>query len=117
LGRIQRRVAHRRDAGETLRHAIALFDGMSASVWTAAATAELGRIGGRASAGNQLTDSERRVAELVVRGHTNREVAAELFVTPKAVEMSLSRIFVKRGVRSRTELASLLATEGYEGKN
>ena len=45
------------------------------------------------------------MAELVAAGHTNREVAAALYVTPRTVEGTLSRVYSKLGVRSRTELA------------
>ena len=55
-----------------------------------------------------LTATEAQVAELVARGLTNKEVAAELFVTVRAVEANLSRIYAKLGVRSRTELAHRL---------
>ena len=48
------------------------------------------------------------MAELVAAGRTNREVAAELFLSVKTVEANLSRIYRKLGVRSRTELASRL---------
>ena len=49
------------------------------------------------------------MAELVVEGRSNKEVAAALFVTVKAVEANLSRIYTKLGIHSRTELAHLLA--------
>jgi DNA-binding NarL/FixJ family response regulator len=48
------------------------------------------------------------VAELVSLGHSNKEVAAKLFVTVRAVESNLTKIYGKLGVRSRTELASRL---------
>jgi DNA-binding NarL/FixJ family response regulator len=48
------------------------------------------------------------VAELVAEGLSNKRVAATLFVTVRAVEANLSRVYTKLGVRSRTELASRL---------
>ena len=57
---------------------------------------------------SRLTPAERRVASLVVEGHTNREVAAALFLTEKTVASHLSHIYAKLGVRSRTELARRL---------
>jgi DNA-binding NarL/FixJ family response regulator len=63
---------------------------------------------GAARVGAELTPQERAVAELVARGLTNREVAAELVVSAKTVERHLSRIYSKLGVRSRTELAIAL---------
>ena len=56
-----------------------------------------------------LTATERRVAEMVASGLTNREVAAQLFISPKTVEANLSKIYSKYGVRSRTELATRMA--------
>jgi DNA-binding NarL/FixJ family response regulator len=50
-----------------------------------------------------------RIAELVAKGRTNREVAAALFVTERTVEGHLTRIYDKLGVRSRAELAYRLA--------
>jgi DNA-binding NarL/FixJ family response regulator len=55
-----------------------------------------------------LTPSERRLAELVAEGHSNKQIAAALFVSPKTVETSLSRLYGKLGVHSRTELAHRL---------
>jgi DNA-binding NarL/FixJ family response regulator len=45
----------------------------------------------------------------VASGLTNREVAAQLFISPKTVEANLSKIYSKYGVRSRTELAARMA--------
>ncbi len=53
----------------------------------------------------ELTPQELRVAMLVVEGATNREAAAALFMSPKTVEVHLTRIYRKLGVRSRTQLA------------
>ena len=70
--------------------------------------AELKRIGGRAPAGEVLTATEQRVAELVAEAYPNKAIAATLFVTVKAVEANLTRIYAKLGIHSRTELARLL---------
>jgi DNA-binding NarL/FixJ family response regulator len=51
-----------------------------------------------------LSPSERRVAELAVSGMTNRDIAAALFVSPKTVEVNLSRVYRKLKIRSRMEL-------------
>jgi DNA-binding CsgD family transcriptional regulator len=56
-----------------------------------------------------LTTQERAVVSLVARGLTNREVAAELYVSPKTVEYHLGRVFAKLGVTSRTQLAARIA--------
>ncbi|CCH27960.1 AAA family ATPase [Actinosynnema sp. NPDC047251] len=56
-----------------------------------------------------LTASERRVADLAALGRPNREIAQELFVTPKTVENHLGRIYTKLGISGRRELARVLA--------
>ncbi len=56
-----------------------------------------------------LTDSEARVAALAVRGHTNREIAARLYVSASTVEQHLTRVYRKLGVRSRKALPARLA--------
>ena len=48
------------------------------------------------------------MADLVARGLSNREVAAELFVSVRAVESTLTKTYAKLGVRSRSELAARL---------
>ena len=58
-----------------------------------------------------LTGTERRVVRLVTAGMRNREVAAELGVSVKAVEWHLSHVYRKLGVRSRVELGELLAPQ------
>ncbi len=57
---------------------------------------------------DELTASERRVAEFAASGKTNREIADELFVTPKTVENHLTRVYSKLGVSSRRDLESAL---------
>jgi ATP/maltotriose-dependent transcriptional regulator MalT len=54
-----------------------------------------------------LTERERAIAELVVRGLTNQEVAARLFISSKTVSHHLGRIFAKLGIGSRRELREL----------
>jgi DNA-binding NarL/FixJ family response regulator len=70
---------------------------------------------GRQAAGanvelNRLSETERRIATLVAVGRTNEEVGERLFLSPKTVEWSLTKIFRKLGVRTRTELAAKLAS-------
>ncbi|HEX5622690.1 MAG TPA: AAA family ATPase [Solirubrobacteraceae bacterium] len=52
-----------------------------------------------------LTDREREIATLVAAGRTNREVAEQLFLSPKTIEAHLRNVYAKLGVRSRVELA------------
>lgn len=58
---------------------------------------------------SRLSETERRIVGLVAAGHTNEEVAQRLFLSPKTVEWSLTKIYRKLLVRSRTELAAKLA--------
>jgi DNA-binding CsgD family transcriptional regulator len=111
LGQVRRRAKQKRAARDTLEQARATFAEIGARQWEERAKAELGRIGGRAGSRWELTPTEQRVADLVARGLTNREVAAALVVSVRAVEANLTRIYGKLGIRSRTELARLLARE------
>lgn len=63
-----------------------------------------------------LTNAERRVAESVAGGRTNREVADHLFVSVKTVDFHLQSIYRKLAVRSRTELAVLVAGSGERAR-
>jgi DNA-binding NarL/FixJ family response regulator len=110
LGTVQRRARRRRDARESLDRAIATFDLLGARVWAERARGELARIGGRAASGDGLTPSERRIAELVAEGMTNKEVAATLVVADRTVESALTQIYRKLDVRSRTELARKMSS-------
>jgi DNA-binding CsgD family transcriptional regulator/tetratricopeptide (TPR) repeat protein len=108
LGAVQRRLKQRRAARETLAEAIACFEDASARLWVAKARNELARVSGRQVGTGELTVTELRVAEMVARGMTNRAVAAELFVSVRAIESTLTKIYAKLGVQSRTQLASHL---------
>ena len=111
LGATQRRAKQRGAARATLAEALAAFERVGAPLWVEKARAELARIGGRAPSGDELTVAERRIAELVAEGHTNREVAAALFITEHTVEAALTRTYRKLGIRSRGELAHRLPPE------
>ena len=69
------------------------------------ARAELDRVGLR-RAPAELTSTELRVAELTAAGLTNREVAAQAFMSPKTVEANLARVYRKLGIHSRAELGA-----------
>jgi len=101
LRRAKQKAAARDAAVEARR----VFDALGAAAWSARAEAELARIA-PVAAGHALTPTEARVAELVASGHSNKEVAAQLYMSVKTVEANLSRIFAKLDVRSRTELAA-----------
>jgi DNA-binding CsgD family transcriptional regulator len=107
-GTIERRAKRRAAARRALTAALELFDGLGAALWAEKAAAELARIPGRARASSELTETERRVAALVATGLSNKEVAARLFVSVRAVEANLSKVYAKLGVRSRSQLAGRL---------
>ena len=111
LGRVLRRAQRRSAAAAVLEDALARFEELGTRLWAERTREELARIGGRAPSSDDLTPTEQRIADLVAAGMTNREVAANLFVTPKTVESALTRIYRKLGVRSRTELARRAAEQ------
>jgi DNA-binding CsgD family transcriptional regulator len=111
FGRTQRRAKKRGAARTTLEDALARFERLGAPLWVEQTRAELARIGGRAPSRGELTEAERRIARLVADGRTNREVAGALFLTEHSVETALTRVYRKLGVRSRAELARLLAAK------
>ena len=105
-GESLRRSRQRRSARLHLESALAIFEQLRAEPWCANARRELAALGTPRSDA-VLSPHERRVAALVTGGATNREAAAELFVTQKTVEHHLTNIYAKLGVRSRTELTRI----------
>jgi len=112
LAAMLRRERRYREARETAERARALFDALGIPPFVAAADREIARIPGRRSPDAGLTAAESRIAELVAAGRTNREVATELVLSVKTVEVTLTRVYEKLGVRSRTELAALVRGSG-----
>jgi DNA-binding CsgD family transcriptional regulator len=109
LGRIQRRAKKRAAARHSLEQARSVFERLGCTGWAQATSAELDRISGRRAApAGDLTASERRVAELVASGLSNKEVAAQMFVSVHTVGTHLRSVYAKLGVRSRTQLARRL---------
>ena len=115
LGVVRRRARQKRASREALAAALEIFEASGAAGWAEKARAELGRIGGRTRV-EGLTPAERRIAALVAEGRTNREVAAALYLREHTVATALTRVYRKLGVRSRTELARLLAEETSEAR-
>jgi DNA-binding NarL/FixJ family response regulator len=108
FGAALRRAKQKADARKMLEQAVAEFERLGAAAFSERAQAELGRIGGRRPSAGGLTATEQQIAELVAEGHSNKEVAAALFVTVKTVEANLSKIYGKLGIRSRAALARRL---------
>ena len=111
-----RRCGRRVESRVQLRAARETFLRLGAQPWADRAARELQATGETvrrrgALAAEQLTPQELQIALVVARGTTNREAGAALFVSPKTVEYHLGRIYRKLGVRSRTELALLVADD------
>jgi DNA-binding NarL/FixJ family response regulator len=110
FGRAQRRLRQWGSARHAMEQAIAAFDAIASPGWAQQARSELERVGGRRPrAGGELTRSEQRVAELAADGMSNKEIARELVVSVHTVEVHLSRVFAKLGLRSRVQLAGRLS--------
>jgi ATP/maltotriose-dependent transcriptional regulator MalT len=107
-----RRERRRVDARVQLRAAIEAFEGFDAVVWAERARTELRASGETArkrdpSTLSQLTPQELQVARLVADGLSNKEVAAQLFLSPRTIDAHLRNVFGKLGLKSRTQLARL----------
>jgi DNA-binding CsgD family transcriptional regulator len=105
-GVLERRERRRGDAKRSFEQALEIFESAGARLWAERGRAELERVGLRRSSGDELTEAERRVAELAATGLTNREVAAALYMSPKTVGANLTRIYRKLGIKSRAELGA-----------
>lgn len=110
LGVVRRQALEKKAAREALEQALGIFEELSARLWAQKARAELGRISGRRSSGDELTETEFRVAELAAAGRSNKEIAAELFMGVSTAESHLSHVYRKLGIRSRAGLGARLET-------
>ena len=107
-GHIHRRARAKLAARDAFTEARDEFAGMGVPLWAARAEDALARVNIRPAASLELTDAERRVAELAANGLTNRQVASQLFLAQKTVEANLARIYEKLGISSRAELGARL---------
>ncbi|MDT5037499.1 MAG: hypothetical protein QOE03_2684 [Micromonosporaceae bacterium] len=106
LGGLERR-AHRRGAARAaLTEAVRRYALAEAVPWWEVAAAELARLDGGRGAG--LSETERRIVELVRAGATNREIARSMYLSIKAVEANLTRLYRRLGVRNRAQLSRAL---------
>ncbi|HEY7937710.1 MAG TPA: AAA family ATPase [Candidatus Limnocylindrales bacterium] len=115
LGQVHRRRKEKRLADERLREALAIFETLGAPLWADRATVELARIGLRPRAAHDLTETERRVAELAATGMTSRQIAERAFLAPKTVGNVLGRVYEKLGIHSRAELGARMGEGPDEG--
>jgi DNA-binding CsgD family transcriptional regulator len=109
-----RRANRRVDARAELRTAYEAFDRIGAAAYAERARRELVATGEtvrkrNVEAHGVLTAQEAHVAQLTAAGHTNQEIATQLFISPRTVEYHLHKVFTKLGVRSRRELRTALA--------
>ena len=120
LGAALRRANRRAEARSALQDGLDLAERCGARALAERARTELRAAGGRSSdpygtGVEQLTASERRVAELAAEGQSNPEIAQALFVTRKTVETHLGRVYRKLDISGRGELAHALAEQGSKG--
>jgi DNA-binding CsgD family transcriptional regulator len=111
-GRALRRRRRPAMAREHLHEALEVFDGLTARSWATQARAELRAAGGVSGPQKllpELTPQQGEIARLVAGGATNREIAAQLFLSPRTVDHHLRNIFVRLGVRSRVELSRVVS--------
>jgi DNA-binding CsgD family transcriptional regulator len=114
LGSALRRGRRRSEAREPLGRGFELATRCGAAALAEWAKTELYAAGGRPrrdalSGAASLTPSERRIADLAAGGHTNRDIAQTLYVTPKTVEVHLTSIYRKLGIAARAALPDALA--------
>jgi DNA-binding CsgD family transcriptional regulator len=112
FGEQLRRDRRRTEARDHLRAAMEAFGSLGAAPWAERARTELRATGEAArrrdpSTLDQLTSQELQVARFVSEGLTNKEVAAQLFLSPRTIDSHLRSVFSKLGVTSRTQLARL----------
>src|SRR5262245_9827098 len=112
FGEFLRRARRPRHAREHLRAALDGFEALRADLWAERARVEL-RASGQtarrrlADTRHELTEQELQIAHFVAQGLSNREVGAQLFLSPRTIAAHLRNIFRKLGISSRTELARL----------
>ncbi len=114
-GELLRRSQRRVDARPHLRAALALFEDLGAAPFATRATQELRASGETArkrdpSTLTALTPMELQVAQLVGQGLSNKEAAAQLWISPRTVAFHLRGAFAKLGLSSRAELTQLQLT-------
>jgi DNA-binding CsgD family transcriptional regulator len=113
-GELHRRFKQKAMARQELTTARDVFEELGAAPFAARAAAELGRVGLRPPPTADLTDTERKIADLAANGITSAEIGRQLFLSTKTVSANLTRIYRKLGVGSRAELTATLAERGAQ---
>ena len=108
-----RRAGRRVDAREQLRIAHVMCTGIGMGAFAERARRELVATGEKVrkrsvDTQDDLTPQELQIARLASDGHTNPEISAQLFLSPRTVEWHLGKVFEKLEIRSRRELAAAL---------
>jgi ATP/maltotriose-dependent transcriptional regulator MalT len=111
-----RRARRKAEARERLRTALDVFERLGARPWAQRARSELGAAGAAVAPVQEsrpvaeeagLTPQETQIVRLAARGLSNRDIAAQLFLSPRTVGYHLYKAYPKLGVVSRGELAAL----------
>ena len=84
--------------------------------WVARAEGELARVGLQPRDDGGLSPSEQRIARLAADGLTNRVIAERLVISPKTVEATLARVYIKLGIGSRAQLGARMAAGASDGE-
>ncbi|HET6855955.1 MAG TPA: LuxR family transcriptional regulator [Streptomyces sp.] len=110
-GRVERARRRHAAARALFQRATLVFETAGAHPWTALSAELLQRLEGtcvRTDTPAGLTEAEHHVAALVAAGASNQDVARQLFLSVKTVEATLSRVYRKLAIRSRTQLTTAL---------
>ena len=115
-----RRQNRRVDAREQLRDAYEMLTAMGMEGFAERARRELLAAGEAirkrtTGTADELTPQETEIARLAGSGHTNPEISAQLFISPRTVEWHLRKVFAKLGISSRKELRGRLPDLGPGG--
>lgn len=105
-GRVARQARRRSVARTAFLDAIEQFEAYGSPAWREVAETELARLDvpSRSRQPSELTDNELQIVAMVRDGSTNREIAAALYLSVKAVESQLTRLYRRFGVANRTQL-------------
>jgi DNA-binding CsgD family transcriptional regulator len=120
MGEHLRRQRRRKEARIPLGAALEVFDELGANAWAQRTVREL-RASGQTvrprteGSVTDLTPQEQQIVGMVVDGASNKDVAAQLFLSPRTVEYHLRSVYAKLGIASRTELIRLVLERGPSG--